>query len=299
MLETQACQPFFKKTLSLSLALLLFCGVTFGLTFDLRAAHIVHAEDADEPIVLPDDESEEPLDQDDNQVVEDPDSAGSPEAPVQGIITVVKIDWSGIDAAEIPAEVDVIIVPNNNVLYATSLIMTAANNWQSNYEMPPGTSEVNFNLPATGFQFSVESQGNTYVLIPTKDSVAMDPYVNTVNTNPGAELQNVAIPSANNDVPANAELKIRLDKGDAAKESINFAKEIKPEVSPEDKALEEKLAENAEGTVNNKLYIIAAIIAAVLAITLILIRVVISIKNRKAAREEAAYYSQQEKRRRR
>ncbi len=220
--------------------------------------------------------------------------------PLNEIQSVVKIDWSDIPESEIPDFLNVVAIPDGNNIYAVSLQLSPENNWQHEYALPLGTNELNFNIPDTSFQFTVIPQGNTYTLKASKGQTdATDPYIYDINTGPAAEVANIAIPTANNDVPPNAELKIRIDRGKNPKETIGFVQEQSNRGLSEEEIQAQANAAVDPNGLNKWIYIGGAVAAAILALILVGLRLSMAAKNRRLRREEAEYYRDQEQRRRR
>ncbi|MDO5738317.1 MAG: hypothetical protein Q4P65_03595 [Eubacteriales bacterium] len=290
----------------LSLTVLVSNGGVHILPIEVHAEDVEqpaddNSEEAQEPIVLPEESDEEQGSDTEPDEQEVPDTAPTPGAQPEPIVSTLKIDWSEIDASKVPAEMAVVVVPDGNNVYRTSLYVTADTNWEQTFSVPYGTQEINFSIQIPDFQFSVNIQGSTYILKASKTGAASDPLINTVNTNPGEGMSNIAIPTANNEVPPNAELKIRIDKGDADRPKVGFVQESErsiDHISEQVRQIEQEYEEKQKD--NNKwLYYGAAVLASILALSLIGLRLSMAIKARKARKREAEYYSQRTRRRRR
>lgn len=258
---------------------------------------VVRAEEGEEPPAeegeeQPGEGEEEPT-TDDTELPSVPEDYNLPEPEFTALVTV---DWSQWGDADKPAALNVTIVPDNNHLYATAFTLSADTDWSYNYEMPAGTETAYFSVEGN-FSYKVETDAdNNFILVMLPAEAATDPQnelIDDVNINPGEDMGNIPVPTANNDVPEDAVLKIRSheDQDDDDKNVKFEYDESKKKEAEEELAQIE--AEREQGP--NIWYTIAAIAAAVLALGLIIVRIVYGIRDNK--RKKAARRREMQQRR--
>lgn len=240
---------------------------------------VVRAEEGEEP------PAEEPP-AEEGEETELPSVPEDYNLPAPEFTALVTVDWSQWGDADKPASVNVTIIPDNNHLYATSFTLSADTDWAYNYEMPAGTETAYFSLEGNyNYQVNTDADNN-FILVMLPAEAQADPQndlIDDININPGEEMGHIPVPTANNDVPEDAVLKIRSneDNGDGD-QNVKFEYD-ETKMKEAEEELAEIEAEREEGT--NIWYTIAAIAAAILALGLIIVRIIYGVRDNKRKKE--------------